>query len=181
MTERFANTATLRQLLELDDEMLLRVAAGMKRGIWFGTAVFDGAKEAEIKALLAAAELPSSGKTTSVRRHDRRRVRTAGHGGLHLHAEAFAPGRRQDSRSFDRTVLPHHPAAAGRQGAIRRTAFRRDGSVGPRSIRRRLHPAGAADRQVRRRLRPHQDLRGHRQGRSSHRAGCSGIVQRADP
>ena len=63
VTERFANTATLRQLLELDDEMLLRVAAGMKRGIWFGTAVFDGAKESELKALLAAAELPSSGKT----------------------------------------------------------------------------------------------------------------------
>ncbi len=63
VTERFANTATLRQLLELDDEMLLRVAHGMKRGIWFGTAVFDGAKEAELKALLAAAELPSSGKT----------------------------------------------------------------------------------------------------------------------
>ena len=54
ITERFANTATLRQLLELNDEMLLRVAAGMKRGIWFGTAVFDGAQEAEIKALLAA-------------------------------------------------------------------------------------------------------------------------------
>jgi DNA-directed RNA polymerase subunit beta len=63
ITERFAHTATLRQLLELNDEMLLRVAAGMKHGIWFGTAVFDGAQEAEIKALLAAAELPSSGKT----------------------------------------------------------------------------------------------------------------------
>ena len=63
VTERFANTAALRQLLELDDEHLLRVAAGMKRGIWFGTAVFDGAKEAELKALLASADLPSSGKT----------------------------------------------------------------------------------------------------------------------
>jgi DNA-directed RNA polymerase subunit beta len=50
-------------LLELDDEMLLRVAAGMRRGIWFGTAVFDGAQESEIKALLASAGLPSSGKT----------------------------------------------------------------------------------------------------------------------
>ena len=38
-------------------------AAGMERGIWFGTAVFDGAKEDEIKALLASAGLPSSGKT----------------------------------------------------------------------------------------------------------------------
>jgi DNA-directed RNA polymerase subunit beta len=61
--ERFAGTATLRQLLELDDEQLLRVGAGMKRGIWFGTAVFDGARETEIKALLASAGLPSSGKT----------------------------------------------------------------------------------------------------------------------
>jgi len=63
MKKEFAGTAALRQLLELDDEMLLRVGAGMKRGIWFGTAVFDGAREGEIKALLASAGLPSSGKT----------------------------------------------------------------------------------------------------------------------
>jgi DNA-directed RNA polymerase subunit beta len=63
MKKEFEGTATLRQLLELDDEMLLRVGAGMQRGIWFGTAVFDGAQESEIKALLASAGLPSSGKT----------------------------------------------------------------------------------------------------------------------
>jgi DNA-directed RNA polymerase subunit beta len=63
MKKEFAGTAALRQLLELDDEMLLRVGAGMERGIWFGTAVFDGAREEEIKALLASAGLPSSGKT----------------------------------------------------------------------------------------------------------------------
>ncbi|MGA3035243.1 MAG: DNA-directed RNA polymerase subunit beta [Terracidiphilus sp.] len=63
MKKEFAGTATLRQLLELDDEMLVRVAAGMQKGIWFGTAVFDGAQESEIKALLSAAGLPSSGKT----------------------------------------------------------------------------------------------------------------------
>jgi DNA-directed RNA polymerase subunit beta len=61
--EAFKNTAALNQLLELDDEQTLRVAKGMKRGIWFGTAVFDGAQESEIKALLAAAGLPSSGKS----------------------------------------------------------------------------------------------------------------------
>ena len=60
---RFAGTAALNQLLDLDDVQTLRVAAGMKRGIWFGTAVFDGAQEKEIKALLASAGLPSSGKT----------------------------------------------------------------------------------------------------------------------
>jgi len=63
MKKEFAGTAVLRQLLELDDEMLLRVGAGMENGIWFGTAVFDGAQENEIKALLASAGLPSSGKT----------------------------------------------------------------------------------------------------------------------
>jgi DNA-directed RNA polymerase subunit beta len=63
MEERFGKTAVLRQLQEMDDEQLLRVAAGMKHGIWFGTAVFDGAREQEIKALLQAAGLPTSGKT----------------------------------------------------------------------------------------------------------------------
>jgi len=61
--KEFAGTAVLRQLLELDDEMLIRVMQGMSKGIWFGTAVFDGAQESEIKALLASAGLPSSGKT----------------------------------------------------------------------------------------------------------------------
>jgi DNA-directed RNA polymerase subunit beta len=60
---RFEGTAALNQLLDLDDEQTIRVAAGMKRGIWFGTAVFDGARETEIKALLKSAGLPSSGKT----------------------------------------------------------------------------------------------------------------------
>ncbi len=61
--EAFKGTAALNQLLALDDEQTLRVAAGMKRGVWFGTAVFDGAREEEIKALLSAAGLPSSGKS----------------------------------------------------------------------------------------------------------------------
>ena len=60
---RFAGTAALNQLLDLDDTQTMRVAAGMRRGIWFGTAVFDGAQETEIKALLKSAGLPSSGKT----------------------------------------------------------------------------------------------------------------------
>jgi DNA-directed RNA polymerase subunit beta len=60
---RFAGTAALTQILDLDDTQVIRAAAGMRRGIWFGTAVFDGARENEIKALLKAAGLPSSGKT----------------------------------------------------------------------------------------------------------------------
>jgi len=61
--ERFAGTAVLRQLMDLDDDQVLRVGLGMDRGVWFGTAVFDGARETEIKALLESAGLPTSGKT----------------------------------------------------------------------------------------------------------------------
>ena len=120
------------------------------------------------------------GQDEAIRRHDGSGVRTAGDGGLHLYAEALAPGGRQDSRAFHRAVFADHAAATGRQGAVRRTAFRRDGSLGARSLWRGLHPAGAADGEVGRRLRPRQDLRGDREGRSGHRAGRAGIVQRSD-
>ena len=67
------------------------------------------------------------------------RVRPQGDGRLHLHAEAAPPGGRQDPRALDRPVQPRHPAAAGRQGAVRRPALRRDGGVGARGLRRGLH------------------------------------------
>jgi DNA-directed RNA polymerase subunit beta len=181
ITQKFANTAALRQLTELDDDQLMRVAAGMKNGIWFGTAVFDGAREGEIKALLTAAGLPDFRQNGTLRRHDRRSLRAAGHRGLHLYVEALPPGRRQNPRALHRPLLAHHPAAAGRQSAVRRAALRRNGSLGAGSLRRRLHPPGAAHRQVRRRLRPHPDLRSHRQGRSRHRARRARILQRAHP
>ena len=50
----------------------MRVAAGMKRGIWFGTAVFDGARETEIKALLACGRTAQLRQDAALRRHDRR-------------------------------------------------------------------------------------------------------------
>ena len=72
---------------------------------------------------------------------------------------------RQDPRALDRALLARHPAAAGRQGAVRRPALRRDGGLGARGIRRRIHAAGDADRQVRRHDRARQGVRGDRQGR----------------
>ncbi len=61
----------------------------------------------------------------------------------------LAPRRRQDPRALDRPVLARDPAAARRQGPVRRPALRRDGGVGARGVRRRLHAAGDADDQVR--------------------------------
>ena len=149
-------------------------------GVQFATPVFDGATEREIKKALTEAESAHVGQDRALRRHDRDAVRTAGDGGLHLHAEALPPGGRQDPRPLHRTVFADHAAAAGRQGAVRRTAFRRNGSLGAGSLRRRLHSAGTADGEVGRRVWPREDLRGHRQGRSCDRAGRAGIVQRAD-
>ncbi len=97
------------------------------------------------------------------RRHDRESFRTARHRGLHLHAQALPPGRRQDPCPLHRTVFADHATAARRQGPVRRPALRRNGSLGARSLRRRLRAPGVAHRQVRRRLWPRQDLRGHRQ------------------
>ena len=60
----------------------------MKRGIWFGTAVFDGARETEIKALLKSAGLPSSGKTPLFDGMLGDQFEQPANGWLHLHAEA---------------------------------------------------------------------------------------------
>jgi DNA-directed RNA polymerase subunit beta len=140
IAELFKDMPFAPELAGLDDESLLKVAEGMQDRAFFASPVFDGSKEKEIKALLERSGLPASGKTAL---YDGM-LRAAGHGGLHLHAEALALGGRQDPRPLDRTVLAHHPATAGRKGAVRRTALRRNGSMGAGSLRRGLHFARAA-------------------------------------
>ena len=76
-------------------------------------------------------------------------------------------------------VLAGHAAAAGRQGPVRRPALRRDGGLGARGLRRRVHAAGDAHRQVRRHRGPRQGLRGDRQGREHPRAVHPRVVQGA--
>ena len=119
------------------------------------------------------------GPGDALRRAHGRAVRSQGDGGLQVPPEAAPSRRRQDPRPLDRPLQPRHPAAAGRQGPVRRPALRRDGGVGARSLRRRLHAAGDADRQVRRRGRPHQGLRGDRARRRRVRGRHSGELQRA--
>ena len=150
-------------------------------GLYFATPVFDGATEEEIKNWLEQAGPAEERQDQALRRHDRAGVRAGRDRRLHLHAEAVAPGRRQDPRALDRTVLAHHAAAARRQGAVRRTAVRRNGSVGARSLRRGAHPPGAAHREVGRRDRPREDLRSDRQGRRLVPARAAGVVQRPHP
>jgi DNA-directed RNA polymerase subunit beta len=63
LKQLFKDTAFVDSVTDLDDEMLVKVAKGMKDGVFFGSAVFDGSTEEEIKSLLEQAELPTSGKT----------------------------------------------------------------------------------------------------------------------
>ena len=146
----------------MDDKRARRHGGNLRRGVPIATPVFDGAKEADIVDLLKMAGHDASGQVTLYRRAHRRGLRPQGDGRLHLHAEAAPPRRRQDPCPLDRPVLAGHPAAAGRQGAVRRPALRRDGGLGARSLWRGLYAAGDADGEVGRRRRPHQGLRGDR-------------------
>ena len=124
-----------------------------------------------------AAGQPGRGQGAALQRPHRRALRGQGDDRLHVHPQAAPPGRRQDPRALDRPLLAGHPAAAGRQGAVRRPALRRDGGLGPGGLRRRVHPAGDAHREVRRHRRAGEGLRVDRQGREHPRAFDPGVVQ----
>ena len=148
-------------------------------GLKFATPVFDGIKEKDIRGYLKEAKLPEHGKTQLYRRPHGRAVRSGDRGRLHLHDEARPPGGGQDSCPGRRPVFAGHAAAAGRQGAIRRPALRRNGSLGDGSLRRGLHAPGTADGQIRRCPGPHPDIREHRERRQQPGGRHSGVVQRA--
>ena len=122
---------------------------------------------------------PVLGQGAALQRPQRRALRAEGHRRLHVHPQAAPPRGRQDPRAEHRPVLARHPAAAGRQGAVRRPALRRDGGVGARGVRRRLHAAGDADHQVRRHRRAREGVRGDRQGREHRRAVDPRVLQGA--
>ena len=139
--------------------------------------------EADIDAaaveLMRLAGLTPFGKVRAARRPQRRDVHVAGYRGRDLHAQAVAPGGRQDPRTEHRPVLVGHATAARRQGAVRRPAVRRDGSVGARSVRGGPRPAGDPDGEIRRRERPEPRVRGDREGAEPARARYARVVQRA--
>ena len=99
----------------------------LKAGVPFATPVFDGAKEEESQ----------DGDASGPRRHaDRRNQMTLfdGRTGEQFERQVTVGYMHmlklhhlvddKDARPFDRPVLARHPAAARRQGAVRRSAFR---------------------------------------------------------
>ena len=154
--------------------------AASKLGFQAVCPVFDGADESTIRECLVDAGLPENGKAqlydgrTGEQFDQRVTVGYIYMLKLHhlvddkIHARATGP------------YSPDHPAAAGRQGPVRRPAVRRDGSLGAGGLRRRVHLAGTPHRQERRRRGPHQDLREHGQGREHPRSRHPRQLRRLD-
>ncbi|MGA7647355.1 MAG: DNA-directed RNA polymerase subunit beta, partial [Terriglobales bacterium] len=59
----FKDTVLADTIADMSEDELEALAPTLKKGVFMGSAVFDGARETEIKALLGSAGLPSSGKT----------------------------------------------------------------------------------------------------------------------
>jgi len=59
----FKETPLADQIAQWDDDTLMSAATALKVGAFFGSPVFDGARENQIKSLLRQAGLPESGKT----------------------------------------------------------------------------------------------------------------------
>ena len=120
------------EIAGLAPDELIELAGNLEHGVPMASPVFDGASEDDIVGDARTGGALVLGPGDAGRRPHRRAVRPQGDGRLHLHDEAAPSGRRQDPRPLDRAVQPRHPAAVGRQGAVRRPALRRDGGVGAR-------------------------------------------------
>jgi DNA-directed RNA polymerase subunit beta len=166
-------------LAEFTDEELMNLAKNLKKGVPMATPVFDGATEAEIKRMLKLAGLPDSGQTTLFdgRTGDAfERPVTVGY--MYMLKLNHLVDDKMHARSTG-PYSPGHAAAARRQGAVRRPALRRNGSLGTGSLRRGVHAAGNAHRQVRRCAGPQPDVQEHRRWRPPDGRGHARIVQRA--
>jgi DNA-directed RNA polymerase subunit beta len=60
----FKDTVLADTISDMTEDELESVAPTLAKGVFMGSAVFDGARETEIKALLSSAGLPTSGKTS---------------------------------------------------------------------------------------------------------------------
>ena len=95
------------------------------------TPVFDGAKEADVNDALQRAGFDTSGQSIVFDgRSGEQFTRPVTVGVKYLLKLHHLVDDKIHARSH-RAVQPRHPAAAGRQGAVRRPALRRDGGLGP--------------------------------------------------
>ena len=159
------------QVLELHLGM-----AAKTLGWHIATPVFDGASEQDIKDLLVKAGKDPDGKTVL---YDGRtgepfenRVSVGYMYYLKLH-------HLVDDKIHARSTGPYSLVTQQPLGPVRRTALRRNGSLGAGSLRRGEYAAGDTDRKERRYSGPRKDLRSHSEGRKRARARRTGVLQGA--
>jgi len=150
----------------MSDDELETVAPTLKKGVFMVRRVRRRARKRN-QRLLERAGLPTAARLPCGW-HDWREVRTADHG-RYIYMLKRHTWWTTNSRAFHRAVLADHQQPLG-EGAVRRPALRRNGSVGAGSLRRGfiLQELLTANRTT---LRTHQNLRGYRQRRSRDGAG----------
>jgi DNA-directed RNA polymerase subunit beta len=168
VAETFSGSPKNEPVPEYDDESIVRLAEQVKKGVSIATPVFDGAREPDIVELLEKAGLDRSGQVT------------------------LFDGRTGES--FDRKVtvgyiymlkLHHlvddkiHARSIGPYSLVTQQPLGGKAQFGARGLRRGLHAAGDADREVGRRRGPDQGLRGDRPWRRQLRGRHSRELQRA--
>jgi DNA-directed RNA polymerase subunit beta len=189
MDQLYNTSGRKEELAKLSDEDVLEMAGNLSKGVPFATPVFDGASEEEIRGMLKLAfpdDISRAKGLTAARTqahlYDGRtgdqfeRPTTVGY--MHVLKLHHLVDDKMHARSTGPySLVTQQPLGGKAQFGGQR--FGRNGSVGTGSLRRRLHAAGNADREVRRRAGPHQGVRVHRQGRARDRSRHAGIVQRA--
>ena len=123
-----------------------------------GSAVFDGARETEIKALLTSAGLPTSGKTflrDGMTGEKFEQPVTVGY--IYMLKLSHLVDDKIHARSIGPySLITQQPLGGKAQFGGQR--FGGMGSMGARSVRRGVHLARTADREVGRCIRPRNQL-----------------------
>jgi len=150
----------------LTDPEIMELAKNLSNGVPMATPVFDGAAEEEIKKMLALADLPTNGQTHLYDgRTGERFERQVTVGYMYMLKLNHLVDDKMHARSTGPYSLVTQQPLGGK-AQFGGHALRRDGGLGARSVRRRLHLARDVDRQVRRRERPYQDVQEHRRRQS---------------
>jgi DNA-directed RNA polymerase subunit beta len=163
---------------DMSEEELLEAAQNVERGVPIATPVFDGAKEADINERLGMAGFDVSGQSTVFDGRTgepfARKVTVGVKYLLKLH-------HLVDDKIHARSTGPYSLVTQQPLGGKAQFGGQRFGEMEVWALKPTAPPtpAGDADGEVRRRGRPHEGLRGHRQGRGHLRGRRAGELQRA--
>ncbi len=166
-------------LKSVTDAEIITLSKNLSKGVPIASPVFDGADESEIKKLLTLADLPTSGQTwlydgRTGERFDRQT--TVGYMYM-LKLNHLVDDKMHARSTGPYSLVTQQPL--GGKAQFGGQPLRRDGSLGTGSLRRRLHIAGNAHRQVGRHDGPHPHVQVDRRRQPRDEGGHARILQRA--